>query len=136
MQLKLAYHPIEAIRFDSRTALDGATLSVDQAELRRLVLEDFAIESVDFVIAAPNESLRAGPVFDIVEPRAKAPDGSPDWPGILDAPLTAGNGTTHVLSGAAVTAVREDSSGGSRGAPGDFLGMRGETSAGSFFFVL
>src|SRR5258706_6367865 len=121
MQLKLAYHPIEAIRFDSRTALDGATLSVDEAELRRLVLEDSAIESVDFVIAAPNESLRAGPVFDIVEPRAKAADGSPDWPGILGAPLTAGNGTTHVLSGAAVTAGRDKPSGGYCGANREFF---------------
>ena len=136
MQLKLAYHPIEAIRFDSRTALDGATLSVDQAELRRLVLEDSAIESVDFVIAAPNESLRAGPVFDIVEPRAKAADGSPDWPGILGAPLTAGSGTTHVLSGAAVTAVREDSSGDSRGATGYILEMSGEAGAGSYYSSL
>ncbi|HEX9454826.1 MAG TPA: glycine/sarcosine/betaine reductase component B subunit [Candidatus Binatia bacterium] len=136
MQLKLAYHPIEAIRFDSRTALDGATLSVDEAELRRLVLEDSAIESVDFVIAAPNESLRAGPVFDIVEPRAKAADGSPDWPGILGAPLTAGSGTTHVLSGAAVTAVREDSSGDSRGATGYILEMSGEAGAGSYYSSL
>jgi len=136
MQLKLAYHPIEAIRFDSRTALDGTTLSVDQAELGRLVLEDSAIESVDFVIAAPNESLRAGPVFDIVEPRAKAADGSPDWPGILGAPLTAGSGATHVLSGAAVTAVREDSSGDSRGATGYILEMSGEAGAGSFYSSL
>src|SRR5258706_6578929 len=136
MQLKLAYHPIEAIRFDSRTALDGATLSVDQAELRRLVLEDFAIESVDFVIAAPNESLRAGPVFDIVEPRAKAPDGSPDWPGILGAPLTAGNGTTHVLSGAAGAAAREDSSSDSRGATGYILEMSCEGAAVSYYSSL
>jgi len=136
MQLKLAYHPIEAIRFDSRTAMNGTTLTVDQAELRRLVLEDSAIESVDFAVAAPNESLRAGPVFDIVEPRAKAADGSPDWPGILGAPLTAGSGTTHVLSGAAVTAVREDSSGDSRGATGYILEMSGEAAAGSHYSSL
>jgi sarcosine reductase len=136
MQLKLAYHPIEAVRFDSRTALDGTTLSVDQAELSGLVLQDSAIDSVDFVIAAPNESLRAGPVFDIVEPRAKAPHGSPDWPGILGAPLTAGSGTTHVLRGAAVTAVREDSSGDSRGATGYILEMSGEAAAGSYYSSL
>jgi glycine reductase len=87
-------------------------------------------------MAAPNESLRAGPVFDIVEPRAKAADGSPDWPGILGAPLTAGSGTTHVLRGAAVTAVREDSSGDSRGATGYVLEMSGEAGAGSYYSSL
>jgi glycine reductase len=112
------------------------TLVVNQDELRRLVLEDEAIESVDFAIVGPGESCRAGPVFDIVEPRAKAPGGSPDWPGILGAPLTAGEGTTHVLAGAAVTALREDSSGDSRGATGYLLEMSGEAAAGSHYATL
>ena len=131
MQLTLAYHPVTSIRFGAKLALDGAALTVDQEELRALVLEDPLIEAVDFVIAAPGDSLRAGPIFDIVEPRAKAPGGSPDWPGILGAPQTAGSGTTHVLRGATVTAVREDSSGDSRGATGYILEMSGAPAAGS-----
>ena len=120
----------------AQTGLTGAMLSIDQDELRQLVLEDSSFESVNFEIARPGESLRAGPVFDIVEPRAKAPGGSPDWPGILGAPHTAGGGTTHVLQGVAVTAVREDSPGESRGATGYVLEMSGAPAAGSHYATL
>ena len=131
MRLTLAIHPITEICFGKRLDLEGKTLIIDKAELRRLVLEDGAIEAVEFQIARPGESCRAGPIFDIVEPRAKAPGGSPDWPGILGAPQTAGIGTTHVLPGVAVTALREESPGDSRGATGYVLEMSGEAAAGS-----
>jgi sarcosine reductase len=131
MPLTLAIHPITEICFGKRLDLKGQTLIVDAAELSRLVLEDGAIEAVDFQIACPGESCRAGPIFDIVEPRAKAPGGSPDWPGILGAPRIAGFGTTHVLQGAAVTALREQSPGESRGLTGYVLEMSGEAAAGS-----
>jgi sarcosine reductase len=136
MPLTLAIHPITEIRFAEGLRLDGTVLLVDIDELRRLVLEDPAIESVDFQIASPGESCRAGPVFDIVEPRAKAPGGSPDWPGILSAPETAGHGTTHALEGAAVTVLREQSPGESRGATGYVLEMGGEAAAGSRYATL
>lgn len=136
MQLTLAFHPIVEMRFAASTRLNGRILFVDKDELRRLVVEDSSIESADFEIASPGESCRAGPVFDIVEPRAKAPGGSPDWPGILGAPETAGRGTTHVLQGAAVTALREQSPGESRGATGYVLEMSGESAAGSRYAKL
>jgi glycine reductase complex component B subunit alpha and beta len=136
MPLTLAIHPITKIRFADTLRLDGTTLVVDKDELRRLVMEDSAIESVDFEIARPGESCRAGPIFDIVEPRAKAPGGSPDWPGILGAPETAGFGTTHVIQGAAVTALREQSPGEARGATGYVLEMSGEAAANSHYAKL
>jgi glycine reductase len=136
MQLTLAYHPVTSIHFGVKIHLDGTALTVGQDELRAIVLEDSLIGSVDFEIAAPNDSLRAGPVFDIVEPRAKAAGASPDWPGILGAPQTAGSGTTHVLTGAAVTMLREDSSGDSRGATGYVLEMSGAPAAGSHYGTL
>jgi len=136
MPLTLAIHPITEIRFAERFLLDGTVVFVDIDELRRLVLEDSAIASVDFQIARPGESCRAGPVFDIVEPRAKSPGGSPDWPGILGAPETAGHGTTHVLEGTAVTVLREQSPGESRGATGYVLEMSGEAAAGSRYAKL
>jgi len=136
MQLILAYHPVNSISFADRLSLAGTALTVSQDELRAIVLEDALIEAVDFVIAAPNDSLRAGPVFDIVEPRAKAPGASPDWPGILGPPQTAGSGITHVLTGAAVTMLREDSSGDSRGATGYILEMSGAPAAGSHYSTL
>ena len=133
MQLNLAIHPIGEIRFGDNTRLEDTALGVNQEELRRLVLDDKALENVDFAVARPGESLRAGPVFDIVEPRAKAPGSSPDWPGILNAPATAGAGTTHVLEGAAVTLLREESPGESRGATGYVLEMIGEPAARSHY---
>ena len=114
MQLTLANHPVTEIHFGTQTRLDGTTLAIDPVELRRLVLEEEAIESVDLEIARPGESCRAGPIFDIIQPRAKEPGSSPDFPGILGPPTSAGMGTTHVLDGAAVSVLAERSPGESR----------------------
>lgn len=131
MQLSLARHSITKIHPSDSTRLEGGALAVDLVELSRLLLEDKSLAAVDLEIVSPGESCRAGPVFDIVEPRAKASGSSPDWPGILGPPLTAGMGTTHVLCGAAVTVLREESVGDSRGAVGYVLEMSGAAAAGS-----
>ena len=136
MALTLAHHPIREIRFGARMRLEGDVLTVDEDELTRLVMKDSRIRSIEFELVHPGESCRAGPVFDIVEPRAKAAGGSPDWPGVLGPPSTAGFGTTHVLEGMAVTALREDSPGESRGATGYVLEMSGEAAAGSAYAAL
>lgn len=136
MRLTIASHNVSVIRFAKTTQIKGATLLIDKDELRELVLDDAAIDSVDFDIACPGDSCRAGPVFDVVEPRAKAPGGSPNWPGILGAPESAGSGTTHVLKGVAVTALREKSPGDSRGATGYVLEMSGEPASRSPYGAL
>jgi glycine reductase len=100
------------------------------------LLNDEALTGVDIELVAPGESCRAGPVFDVVEPRAKAPGSSPDWPGILSEPFTAGLGTTHVLEGAAVTVLREGAPNDSRGNLGFVLVMSGAPAAGSAYSVL
>ncbi len=135
MQLTLAVHPITDIQFATRLSLDGSALTVDREELRRLVLEDAAIDSVTFDIVRPGESCRAGPIFDVVEPRAKANGGS-DFPGIIGPPTTAGMGTTHVLAGAAVSALAEMSPDPSRSATGRVLEMSGSATAGSAYSKL
>jgi sarcosine reductase len=136
MQLKLAIHRITAIRFGATTFLDGTTLVANVEELRRLLLEDPSLSGVEFEIVRPGESCRAGPVFDIIEPRAKGPDSSPDFPGILGPPQTAGMGTTHVLEGTAVTVLKETGAGDSRGAPGYVLEMSGCPAAGTKYASL
>ena len=136
MQLRLAIHRITAIRFGNRTSVDGTTLVVDAEVLRRLLLEDPSLSGVEFEIVRPGESCRAGPVFDIIEPRAKEPDSSPDFPGILGPPQTAGMGTTHVLEGTAVTVLKETGAGDSRGAPGYVLEMSGGPAAGTKYASL
>src|SRR5918994_3385638 len=136
MQLTLEIHPITAIRFGQSTTLDGTSLAVDAEQLRALLLEDSTLTAVDLAVACPGESCRAGPVFDIIEPRAKTPGSSPDYPGVLGPPHTAGFGTTHVLEGAAVTVLREKSAGDSRGATGYVLEMSGEPATGSKYSSL
>jgi glycine reductase complex component B subunit alpha and beta len=136
MQLTLATHPITEIRLATDTRLDGTTLAVNAEELRRLLLENRDLANVEFEIVRAGESCRAGPVFDIIEPRAKTPGSSPDFPGILGPPQTAGLGTTHVLAGAAVTVIRERSAGDSRGVAGYILEMSGAPAAGTQYASL
>ncbi len=125
MELTLARHPVTQIYFGTPTRLDGTILVIDAEELRQLVVEDEAVENVDFEIVRPGESCRAGPIFDIVQPRAKEPGSSPDFPGILGPPATAGVGITHVLEGAAVSVLAERSPGESRSVTGRVLEMCG-----------
>ncbi|MBM4297786.1 MAG: hypothetical protein FJ143_08605, partial [Deltaproteobacteria bacterium] len=105
MQLTLQHHPITDIRFGVKTQLDGGVLVVDDNALGELLLQDDSLIGVDFAIARPGESCRAGPIFDVIEPRAKAPGAGADFPGIIGAPSTAGMGTTQALSGAAVSVL-------------------------------
>ena len=136
MQLTLAQHPITDLQFGASACLEGTVLIVDAAELRRLVLEDDSIVSIDFDIVRPGEACRAGPIFDVIEPRAKAPGSGSDFPGILAAPITAGVGTTHVLLGAAVSVLAEISPDLTRSATGRVLEMSGAAAEASDYAAL
>lgn len=125
MQLTLAHHPVTEIRFGAQTRLEGTTLVVEPEELSQLIRADESVSNVDFEIVRPGESCRAGPIFDIIEPRAKEPGSGADFPGILGPPTTAGMGTTHVLVGAAVSVLAGMSPGESRSATGRVLEMSG-----------
>ncbi|MCI0825403.1 MAG: hypothetical protein J4N89_12635 [Chloroflexi bacterium] len=105
MELNLAVHHVNAMRFGPSTGLDNGALAVDLDGLREYLLEDSRLDSVDIQIAGPGEACRIGGVFDILEPRAKEPGSGSDFPGILGPMTMAGQGTTHVLRGAAVTVV-------------------------------
>jgi len=136
MQLTLARHPITDMRFGPSARLDGTVLTVDTAALRQVVLQDASIIGVDFDIVRPGEPCRAGPIFDVIEPRAKEPGTGEDFPGILGAPLTAGMGTTHVLDGAAVSVLAEISPDLTRSATGRVLEMSGAPVAASDYASL
>lgn len=125
MQLTLAHHPVTEIRFGAQTRLEETTLVVEPEELSQLIRADESVSNVDFEIVRPGESCRAGPIFDIIEPRAKEPGSGADFPGILGPPTTAGMGTTHVLVGAAVSVLAGMSPGESRSATGRVLEMSG-----------
>src|SRR5688572_24868138 len=83
MRLTLAYHVVSDVRFGDTTQLDASSLLVDQEALRQSLLADRRLASVDFHIVRPGDSCRFGVIFDILEPRAKAPGAGPDFPGIL-----------------------------------------------------
>jgi glycine reductase len=136
MQLTLADHPITNMRFDTPARLEGGELIIDAEELRRLVLVDDNILKIDFDIVRPGESCRAGPIFDVIEPRAKEHGNGVDFPGLLGAAVTAGMGTTHVLSGAAVSVLAEISPDLTRSATGRVLEMTGEPAPASPYAAL
>jgi sarcosine reductase len=107
MRLSMAYHPVSDVRFADRTQLDGTILRVDQEALRQHLLADRRLACVDLHVVRPGDSCRFGVVFDILEPRAKAPRAGSDFPGILGPIETAGQGTTRALQGSAVTILDE-----------------------------
>ncbi len=115
MALSLAFHPVNRILSSDKTNLEGEVLTVNINELRDHLLEDHRLESVDLEIVYPGDRCRVGYVFDVLEPRAKAPGDGPDFPGILGPLAPAGRGTTHVLRGAAVTVVDGGQPGGELG---------------------
>lgn len=136
MQLTLANHPIRELRFGASSRLEGAILFIDSAEVRRLVMQDDSYLGVDFEIVHPGDSCRAGPIFDVIEPRAKAFDSGVDFPGILGAATTAGLGTVHVLTGAAVSVVAEITPDLTRSATGRVLEMTGAPATASDYASL
>ena len=83
MELTLAIHQVNDLRFGDSTYLDGSTLVVDRESLTNHLLEDPRLQSVDMDIANPGEACRIGVVFDIIEPRIKEPGAGSDYPGIL-----------------------------------------------------
>ena len=131
MQLTLANHPITDLQFGSPAQLNRTVLTIDKKILCRVVLEDQAFASVEFAIVHPGEPCRAGPIFDVIEPRAKTEGCGVDFPGILGAASTAGLGTTHVLSGAAVSVLAEISPDLTRSATGRILEMSGAPARAS-----
>jgi len=136
MPLTLARHPVTQILFGTPVRLDGTTLFIDREELRRLVVEDPSFTGVDFQIIGAGDKCRAGPIFDIIEPRAKAPDSSTDFPGVLGPPIAAGAGTTHVLEGAAITFLSERLPGAERSETGRVLEMTGAVGDASDYSLL
>ena len=102
MKLELGYINIHDIRFDEVSKVENGVLYVDAKEVKKIVLEDEQIASVELDIAKPGESVRITPVKDIIEPRVKVEGPGGMFPGIVAKVDTVGSGKTHVLRGAAV----------------------------------
>ncbi|HEY7064524.1 MAG TPA: glycine/sarcosine/betaine reductase component B subunit [Chloroflexota bacterium] len=98
-------HPVRGLRWGAAPALADGVLTLDRAALAAHLLEDRRLASVELELAAPGEACRIGPVFDVVEPRAKRDPAIPDFPGAIGPVAAVGYGATAVLRGAAVTLV-------------------------------
>lgn len=133
MELTLAIHPVTDIRLGPTTRLVGTLLEVNRDELRRHLLEDQRLRSVDIEVVRPGENCRVGVVFDVLEPRAKAPGSGSDFPGVLGAFSLTGQGTTHVLRGAAVSVLDD---GAPAGIGGKVLEMSGPAAQASVYGAL
>src|SRR5438309_8983391 len=104
-RLEWQVHTVRGLCWGATTALADGVLTVDGAALAAHLLEDRRLASVDLELAAPGEACRIGPVFDVVEPRAKLDPAIPDFPGAIGPIAAVGHGATTVLRGAAVTLV-------------------------------
>ena len=128
MELEIINHDIESMVFGDTTGLSGKELTINHDELKTHLLEDRRIQDIDIQIAVPGESCRIGVVFDIVEPRAKQTGSGSDFPGLLGPFAVAGQGSTHVLRGSAVTVIDPSAF---PGITSKMLEMQGEPAAAS-----
>ena len=99
--LTLRSHRVEALELGTRTGYAGGTLTVSEADARK-VLADPALAQVRVSVASPGDSTRIVKVLDAVEPRTKGAGGGGIFPGFVGPALPQGRGTTTVLRGAAV----------------------------------
>ena len=106
MKLELGFIKINDIQFASECAVKDGILYVNAEDVKAFVYENddvkAYIESIEFDIAKPGESVRITPVKDVIEPRVKVEGPGGIFPGVVAKVDTVGSGRTHVLKGAAV----------------------------------
>lgn len=102
MRLEIGNIFIQDIQFGAETKVENGVLYVNKEELLAEVGGDERIQSIDFDIARPGESVRIIPVKDVIEPRVKVEGKGGIFPGFMSKVDTVGSGRTHVLKGAAV----------------------------------
>lgn len=101
MKLDLDFIHIADVQFGPQTQINGRVLTINEAELKQLLLQDRRFASIEIALTHPGEACRIVQVVDVMEPRAKT-DGGPDFPGAVGPQSTAGTGRTCVLEGTAV----------------------------------
>jgi glycine reductase len=101
MRLELGNILIKDVQLGANSGVSQGVLTVDEAKLCELVLEDERLVGVTVELAKPGESTRITPVKDVIEPRVKLLGGEL-FPGMIGKVATVGSGRTNVLKGAAV----------------------------------
>ena len=101
-ELILKKVPVRDVVFGEKTGIEEGLLRINTEELKKVLLEDRHLKSVEVQIARPGEKKRIIPVKDVVEPRAK-PGATPNvFPGLMGSAEPVGTGITYVLDGVTV----------------------------------
>lgn len=104
MKLRLGRINISDIRFGEKTQVRHGVLWLNKEEILAAPIDE-RLEKVELDLARPGEAVRIMPVKDVIEPRLKTEGPGGIFPGFLSKVDTVGEGTTLVLSGAAVVTV-------------------------------
>jgi glycine reductase complex component B subunit alpha and beta len=105
MRLVWQVHAVRELRWGPATRLADGIVTIDRDALATHLLADARLAGVDLELATAGESCRIGPIFDVLEPRAKRDPDLPDFPGALGTIAGVGYGVTTVLRGMAVAVV-------------------------------
>lgn len=101
MKLRLGRIRITDIQFGDKTRVHRGVLYVNKEEILAALADD-RLSSIELDLARPGESVRIMPVKDVIEPRLKVEGSGGIFPGFVSKVDMVGQGTTLVLSGAAV----------------------------------
>ncbi|MFA4835233.1 MAG: glycine/sarcosine/betaine reductase component B subunit [Dehalococcoidia bacterium] len=102
MRLEIESIDIKRIKVGTKKPAADRTLFVDLEEIKKTILSDKMIKSVEIDIAYPGEKTRIVNVVDIIQPRCKISEDDSDFPGYLGKMTTAGSGKTRSLRGVIV----------------------------------
>ena len=94
-------HHVRQVEMGPETHYRGGVLTLCGDEAK-VVLADPALAEVRLSWVSPGQSARIVKVLDAVEPRSKGPGGGGVFPGFVGPARPQGEGSTHVLRGAAV----------------------------------
>lgn len=105
MKLELGLIHVTDLQFGEVSKVENGVVTINQEDIKKIVLEDETIESVELHIAKPGESVRITPVKDVVEPRVKVSGNGGVFPGWTHKVDRVGEGRTHVLKGMACMTI-------------------------------
>jgi glycine reductase complex component B subunit alpha and beta len=110
MRLERGYFTIRDCDFGSATSLLGGRLTINRAELTKLIIdedENDHIESLELEIVKPGEDARIVHVLDALQPGIKVEGEGEFMPGQLCDPIIVGSGKTHLIENLAVLECAE-----------------------------
>jgi hypothetical protein len=101
MRLEIESVMVKDVKVGARKFADH-TIFMDLDEIKKNIMSDTRIKSVEINIAYPGERTRIANIVDIIQPRCKLNEDGSDFPGYLGKMVTAGRGKTRSLNGVIV----------------------------------